>query len=380
MGELSGAQPDVSARGAVSAPVTGDEVLSDAVARLSAADIAVTELSLHLPSLDEVFFTLTGRTAEPPGGNRMTAIAVREGRDQATITPKSRPLRMIRHSLVLAKRNLIGVTRNPEAFLDVTLQPMIFLAMFTYIFGGAIAHGSQHDYLQFLLPGVLAQMVAFGGAAIGVNLNTDIEKGVFDRFRSLPIARAAPLVGAVLGDIVRYSVLCIVTLGFGYILGFRAQTSAPEVLAACLIVVAFALCLSWISVFVGMLARTPGAVQGIVLLIMFPLTFGTSIFVPGHDAARLAAVLHRHQPDHPPGGHDARADARRPGAERPAVDVRLDGDPAGRLRPAGPTGLRAPHVTRPPRGAPARPHATEPARARTPRSGLRRAGGRRRGW
>ena len=209
----------------------------------------------------------------------MTAIAARAGGDQF-MTVKSRPLRMIRHSLVLAKRNLIRVVRTPEAFLDVTLQPMIFLAMFTYIFGGAVANGSQHDYLQFLLPGVLAQMVAFGGAAIGVNLNTDIEKGVFDRFRSLPIARAAPLVGAVLGDIVRYTVLCVVTVGFGYILGFRAQTSAPEVLAACLIVIAFALCLSWISVFIGMLARTPGAVQGLVLLIMFPLTFGTSIFVP----------------------------------------------------------------------------------------------------
>ena len=206
----------------------------------------------------------------------MTAIAARA----VTTSHPRRRLRLLRHSLVLAKRNLIGVMRNPEALLDVTLQPMIFLAMFTYIFGGAVAHGSQHDYLQFLLPGVLAQTIAFGGAAIGVNLNGDIQKGVFDRFRSLPIARAAPLVGAVLGDIVRYSVLCAVTIGFGYVLGFRAQTSAPEVFAACLIAVAFALCLSWISVWIGMLARTPGSVQGIVLLIMFPLTFGTSMIAP----------------------------------------------------------------------------------------------------
>jgi oleandomycin transport system permease protein len=94
--------------------------------------------------------------------------------------------------------------RNPEAFLDVTLQPITFLALFTYVFGGAIAGGSRHDDLQFLLPGVLAQVTAFGGAAIGVNLSTDIQKGVFDRFRSLPIARAAPLVGAVLADVVRW--------------------------------------------------------------------------------------------------------------------------------------------------------------------------------
>jgi oleandomycin transport system permease protein len=209
----------------------------------------------------------------------MTAIAA-EARSTASVNRANSPLRLIRHSLVLAKRNLIGVVRNPEALLDVTLQPVIFLALFTYIFGGAIAHGSRHDYLQYLLPGVLAQTIAFGIAAIGTNLNSDIEKGVFDRFRSLPIARAAPLVGAVLADIVRYTLLCVVTLGFGYVLGFRATTSVPEVLAACLIAVAFALCLSWASVFIGMKARTPGSVQGIVFLIMFPLTFGTSTFVP----------------------------------------------------------------------------------------------------
>jgi oleandomycin transport system permease protein len=191
-----------------------------------------------------------------------------------------RPLRLLRHSWVLAKRNLVGVLRNPEALIDVTLQPIIFIAMFTYIFGGAIANGSQHDYLQYLLPGILAQTIAFGSVAIGVNLNTDIEKGVFDRFRSLPIARSAPLVGSVLADILRYSLLCVVTIGFGYVLGFRAATNPAEVLAACLLAIAFALCLSWVSVFIGMIARTSGSVQGIVFLIMFPLTFGTSTFVP----------------------------------------------------------------------------------------------------
>jgi oleandomycin transport system permease protein len=188
--------------------------------------------------------------------------------------------RLARHSVALAKRNLIGVVRNPEALIDVTLQPVIFIVLFTYVFGGAIAQGSQHDYLQFLLPGILAQSVAFGGVAIGVNLNSDIEKGVFDRFRSLPIARAAPLIGAVLGDVVRYALLCAVTFGCGYALGFRATTGPFEVLAACALVIAFALCLCWTSVFVGMLARTPGSVQGILVLALFPLTFASSTFVP----------------------------------------------------------------------------------------------------
>jgi oleandomycin transport system permease protein len=195
-------------------------------------------------------------------------------------TTRGNPItRLLRHSVVLARRSLFGTLRNPESLLDVTLQPMIFIALFTYVFGGAIAGGSQHDYLQYLLPGILAQTIAFGGIAIGVNLNADIEKGVFDRFRSLPIARAAPLVGAVFADVVRYVLLCTVTLGFGYVLGFRAQTSVPEVLAGCLLAIAFALCLCWASVFVGMIARTPGAVQGILMLILFPLTFASSTFV-----------------------------------------------------------------------------------------------------
>jgi oleandomycin transport system permease protein len=209
----------------------------------------------------------------------MTAIAA-EATAPATASRPSSTVRLIRHSLVLAKRNLIGVVRNPEALLDVTLQPVIFLSLFTFIFGGAIAHGSRHDYLQYLLPGVLAQTIAFGIVAIGTNLNSDIEKGVFDRFRSLPIARAAPLFGAVMADVVRFVVVCVVTVGFGYVLGFRATTNVFEVVAACGIAIAFALCLAWLSVLIGMLARTPGSVQGIVMLLMFPLTFGSSTFVP----------------------------------------------------------------------------------------------------
>ena len=185
----------------------------------------------------------------------------------------------IRHSLVLAQRNLVKTMRTPEALIDVTIQPVIFLVLFTYVFGGAISGGSQHDYLQFLLPGILAQTIAMSGVAIGVNLNEDVGKGVFDRFRSLPIARSAPLVGAVLADIVRYTLVFVMTLGFGYILGFRPDANAAEIAAAGLISVGFALSLSWASVWVGMVSRTPGAVQGIMMLILFPLSFASSAFV-----------------------------------------------------------------------------------------------------
>jgi oleandomycin transport system permease protein len=186
---------------------------------------------------------------------------------------------MLRHAAALAKRSLIKTMRTPEALIDVTLQPIIFLLLFTYIFGGAIAHGSQHQYLQFLLPGLLGQNIAMAGIALGQNLNADIEKGVFDRFRSLPIARSAPLVGAVLADVVRYLVLFAIFFGFGSIMGFRIQTNPLATIAALGISMAFALCFCWISVFVGMKARTSGSVQGIMFLLVLPLSFGSNVFV-----------------------------------------------------------------------------------------------------
>jgi len=194
-------------------------------------------------------------------------------------TPTATAAAYPRHVVALAKRSLIKMWRTPEALIDVTLQPIIFLLMFTYIFGGAIA-GSSSDYLQFLLPGLLGQSIAMAGVALGQNLNADIEKGVFDRFRSLPIGRSVPLVGAVSADVVRYFLLCVVTLGFGMIMGFRIETNTAAAVAAVLLAIAFALCFCWISVFVGMKARTSGAVQGIMFLIVLPLSFASNTFVP----------------------------------------------------------------------------------------------------
>ncbi len=185
----------------------------------------------------------------------------------------------IRHALALARRSLIKTARTPEALIDVTLQPVIFLLLFTFLFGGAIAGGDRHAYLQFLLPGLLAQSLALGGVALGQNLNADIEKGVFDRFRSLPVARSAPLVGAVAADVVRYLTVCVVMLGFGSAIGFRIQTGFVPTVAAVALSIGFGLCFCWISVLVGMLVRTSGAVQGIMFLFVLPLSFGSNVFV-----------------------------------------------------------------------------------------------------
>ncbi len=186
---------------------------------------------------------------------------------------------MIRDALILARRTVTKMVRNPEQFIDVTLQPILMTVIFVFIFGGAVAGGTG-DYLKFVLPGIIVQTVMFTSLTIGVNLNTDIQKGVFDRFRSLPISRSAPLIGAVTGDIVRHTIAIGVTILFGVILGFRFGTPWYLGLSAALLLVLFALSLCWISVFIGMLARSSGAVQGLSFLIVFPLTFASSTFVP----------------------------------------------------------------------------------------------------
>jgi oleandomycin transport system permease protein len=191
----------------------------------------------------------------------------------------TRPFPLLRHSLVLAGRAIRKIRRTPEQLIDVTLQPIIFVLLFVYVFGGAIA-GNTHDYLEYVLPAIMVQTVLFSSLSIGVNLNTDIKKGVFDRFRSLPIARSAPLIGAVSAEVVRFGVSVSVLMAFGYAMGFRVGTDPLSALAGCLLVIAFALCMSWVAVFLGTLLRESGAVQGIGFLVMFPLTFGSNMFVP----------------------------------------------------------------------------------------------------
>ncbi|MFN2563210.1 MAG: ABC transporter permease [Jatrophihabitans sp.] len=207
----------------------------------------------------------------------------------AAITPHTSMRRNVLHALVLAKRNLVKTTRTPEQLIDVTIQPIIFLLLFVYVFGGAIGGCSRHEYLQFLLPGLLGQGIAMGSIALGQNMNADIEKGVFDRFRSLPIARTVPLVGAVVADFMRYLILCVMFLGFGSAIGFRIETNALALLGAVALAIGFALCFCWLSLWVGLKARTPGSVQGIMFLLIFPLSFGSSSSAAIDSAAKRSA-------------------------------------------------------------------------------------------
>lgn len=183
------------------------------------------------------------------------------------------------NSLTMAYRGLLKLRRTPEQLFDVTLQPIIFTLMFYYIFGGAIT-GNVHNYLPILIPGILIQTVISGSLVTGVQLREDMDKGVFNRFKALPIARIAPLAGALLADTIRYGIAATLTFIMGYILGWRPSAGLGGVIAGGLLAVVFAWCVSWIFAFFGVTARSASSVQGISLLLLFPLTFLSNAFVP----------------------------------------------------------------------------------------------------
>lgn len=174
-------------------------------------------------------------------------------------------------------RGMLKIRHVPEQLIDATLTPVLFTVMFTYMFGGAIA-GSTSEYLQFILPGILVQSVLFTTVYSGVALNTDMTRGVVDRFRSLPLWRPAPLVGSVLGDSVRYLIAGTVVLAVGLILGFRPD-SVLGVVAAIALVLVFSFGLAWVFMTVGLLMRSPSAVMNTGFMALFPLVFLSNIFV-----------------------------------------------------------------------------------------------------
>jgi len=180
--------------------------------------------------------------------------------------------------LTFGWRGMLKIKHVPEQLIDVTLTPVLFLLMFTYLFGGAVA-GSTGEYLQFLLPGMLVQTVLFTAVYSGVALNTDMTKGVVDRFRSLPIWRPAPLVGAVVGDSARFLMASTVVVALGLIMGFDAKGGILGILAAIGLVVVFAFGLSWVFTTVGLLMRAPNAVMNTGFMALFPLVFLSNIFV-----------------------------------------------------------------------------------------------------
>jgi ABC-2 type transport system permease protein len=181
-------------------------------------------------------------------------------------------------ALTFGWRGMLKVKHVPEQLLDVTITPVMFVLMFTYLFGGAIS-GSTGEYLDYILPGILVMSVLFTTVYSGIALNTDLTKGVVDRFRSLPIWRPAPLLGALLGDSVRYVLAGTVIIVLGVILGYRPAAGPAGVVAALALVVVFAFGLSWVFTTLGLLLRSPNAVMNAGFMGIFPLTFLSNVFV-----------------------------------------------------------------------------------------------------
>ncbi|MEV0355299.1 ABC transporter permease [Nocardia sp. NPDC050697] len=207
----------------------------------------------------------------------------------APLAPASVPLRPIvptrislrasvDHALVMARRGLLKIRHNPQELFDVIALPVVFAVMFSSIFGGAIA-GTVTGYLPTLIPGVLVQVAVAASVGTGVKLREDMNKGVFDRFRSLPIARIAPLAGSLLADMVRYAVAAVMTVSVGLVMGYR-PASLAGLLVACLLVMVVAFALSWIFALMGVLMDKPSTVQGVSMLVLMPLTFVSNALVP----------------------------------------------------------------------------------------------------
>jgi len=190
------------------------------------------------------------------------------------------PARALRHALTLAWRSLVRIRRNPEQLLDVTLQPIVFVTLFVFLFGGAIRGESRHTYLQYVLPGIMVMTVVFASMGTGIGLNTDVTKGIFDRFRSLPISRSAPLTGTIMGDFIRYLVSIAMVFTYGSLLGFRIATNPLSALGAVGLMFVFGFAVGWIWVLLGLYVKSPQSLQGFGFIVMFPLAFGSSVFIP----------------------------------------------------------------------------------------------------
>ena len=210
------------------------------------------------------------------------------------------PRHALDHTLVMVRRNLLRVVRLPQLLLLATVQPVMFLILFNYVFGGAVgraipaAAGGQ--YLNWLVPGLLLQVAAFGSTQTSMGLIEDLGNGVIDRFRSLPIARSAVLAGRTVADLIRNGFVIGLMIVLGYLLGFRPQTSFVPLAGALLVALAFAFALSWVMAAIGLTVKNSEAAQSAVFIPIFPLVFASSIFVPTATLPGWLRLFADHQP------------------------------------------------------------------------------------
>ena len=187
--------------------------------------------------------------------------------------------RLVTDTVVITERNLVRLTRAPDLVTAFTIQPVMFLLLFVYVFGGAIVTPG-YDYVDFLLPGIIVQNIAFGGFVTALGLNEDLKKGLIDRFRSLPMARSAVLGGRTLSDVFTNSVSVAVLLATGLLIGFSFDASPVEIVTGFVLLLVFGYAFSWVFALLGIMVSSPEAANSLGFLVVFPLTFISSAFVP----------------------------------------------------------------------------------------------------
>jgi ABC transporter DrrB family efflux protein len=187
--------------------------------------------------------------------------------------------RLVTDTVIVAERNLVRLPRAPDLLLAFTVQPIMFVLLFVYVFGGAISTPG-YDYVDFLIPGILVQNIAFGGFVTALGLNEDLTKGLIDRFRSLPMARAAVLAGRTLADVVTNTLSVVILVTTGLIIGFSFDASAGEIALGFLLLLVFGYAFSWVFALLGLLVSSPESANSLGFIAVFPLTFISSAFVP----------------------------------------------------------------------------------------------------
>jgi ABC-2 type transport system ATP-binding protein len=278
------------------APRNGLQLVEQAAAGLRRAQIGVSDIGLRRPTLDDVFLQLTGAPPSEDGGGPGPRTR-RRPRPQPPAPDVPAPRRpvlrqrlpspqavrsAITDTAVVTGRNLRHFIRQPDLLTFSTIQPVIFVLLFVYVFGGAVGRSLPHGvtYVDFLLPGILVQSVTFRASQTAVGLSEDLERGVVDRFRSMPMARSAVLAGRTVADLVRNIAIIGLMIAVGYAVGFRFHGGVAGAVACVAVVAAFGLALSWIFAFVALTVRGAEAAQTAGFVVIFPLVFASSVFVP----------------------------------------------------------------------------------------------------
>ena len=278
------------------APRNGLELVEEAAAGLRRAQIDVSDIGLRRPTLDDVFLQLTGappgEDGAGPGPRTRRRPRLRQSAPEVPAPHRPVPrlrlpsLRAVRSAItdtaVVTGRNLRHFIRQPDLLVFSTIQPVLFVLLFVYVFGGAIGRSLPHGitYVDFLLPGIFVQSVTFGASQTAVGLKEDLTRGVVDRFRSMPVARSAVLAGRTVADLVRNILIIFLMIAVGYLVGFRFVGGAAGALGCIAVVAAFGLALSWIFAFVALTVRGAETAQTAGFVVIFPLVFASSVFVP----------------------------------------------------------------------------------------------------